>query len=264
MTKNIHPTAIVEDGAILGEDVFIGPYSIVGPNVKIGNGTVLKSHVFVDGHTDIGAMNEIHQFSSIGVPPQDKSYKNEKTQTIIGDHNLFRENCTVHRATTKQDKKTIIGNHGYFMTGVHFAHDCVVGDHVTLANGTMCAGHVILGDYVQMGGACGVTPFCHVGKGAFIGAASAIDKDIPQFCAAFGNRIRLKGVNIIGLRRRGYSKEVVSEVVEFYRMMESSALSPRGFVNHPENTAEYQGNEIIQEWITFIKNSEIGLPTFMS
>ena len=264
MAKFIHPTAIVEEGAKLENDVYIGPYCIVGGNVSIGEGTKLISHVVIEGHTEIGKKNEIHQFSSIGVPPQDRSYKNEPTKTVIGDGNLFRENCTVHRATTKQDKVTKIGSNGYFMTGVHFAHDCNIGDNVTLANGTMCAGHVTIGDFVQMGGACGVTPFCSVGKGAFIGAASAIDKDVPHFCAAFGNRVKLKGVNIIGLKRRGYSKDQISEVVDFYRMMEASALSPRAFINHAENIEEYAGNSIVAEIIEFIGKSEIGLPSFMS
>lgn len=264
MANQIHETAIVDPKSILGDNVFIGPYCIVGENVKIGNGTKLTSHVLVDGHTDIGEDNEIHQFSSIGVPPQDKSYKNEPTKTIIGSRNLFRENCTVHRATTKQDHETIIGDDGFFMTGVHFAHDCNIGSNVTLANLTMCAGHVVIGDYVQMGGACGVTPFCHIGRGAFIGAASAIDRDIPQFFTAFGNRIRLKGVNIIGMKRRGVQKEEISEVIEFYRMMEASALSPRAFIVQPENMLDYQNNLIIKEIAEFISKSEIGLPPFMS
>ncbi len=246
MNEKIHPTAIIHDGAEIGENVEVGPYCIVGENVSIGEGTKLFSHVVIEGHTKIGKNNIFYQFSSIGVPPQDKSYSGEPTQTIIGDSNLFRENCTVHRATTKQDKITQIGNHGYFMTGVHFAHDCSIGD------------------YVQMGGACGVTPFCNIGKGAFIGAASAIDKDIPHYCAAFGNRIKLKGVNIIGMRRRGHTKEEISEVVEFYRMMEASALAPRAFVNHPENIEEYKNNKVVQEIISFISVSEIGLPPFMS
>lgn len=264
MANQIHATAIVHENAVLGDNVFIGPFCIVGENAKIGNGTKLTSHVFIDGHTDIGSDNEIHQFSSIGVPPQDKSYKNEPTKTIIGNSNLFRENCTVHRATTKQDKVTQIGDNGFFMTGVHFAHDCMIGSNVTLANQTMCAGHVSIGDYVQMGGACGVTPFCSIGQGAFIGAASAIDKDVPQFFAAFGNRIRLKGINIIGMKRRGYSKETISEVIEFYRMMEASALSPRAFVKHEENMVDYIDNKTISEIAQFIMKSEIGLPSFMS
>ncbi|MCO4754074.1 MAG: acyl-[acyl-carrier-protein]--UDP-N-acetylglucosamine O-acyltransferase, partial [Bacteriovoracaceae bacterium] len=158
----------------------------------------------------------------------------------------------------------IVGNNGYFMAHVHFAHDCVIGNNVTLANGVMCAGHVHIGDYVTMGGACGITPFVSVGKGAFIGAASALDKDIPHFCAALGNRIRLKGVNIIGMKRRGYSKDEISEVVEFYRIMEASALSPKAFVEHPENIEDYKNNSVIQELIEFISGSEIGLPPFMS
>ena len=264
MSVNIHPTAIVHDGAELGKNVEVGPFCIIDENVKIGDGTKLVSHVVIQGHTTLGQNNEIHQFSSIGVPPQDKSYKNEPTQTIIGDGNLFREGCTVHRATTKQDQVTSVGNNGYFMTGVHFAHDCHIGNNVVLANQTMCAGHVKIGDYVQMGGACGVTPYCNVGKGAFIGAASAIDKDIPHYCAAFGNRIRLKGVNIIGMKRRGHSKEEISEVIEFYRMMEASALSPRAFVTHPEHMQEYINNKVIKEISGFITESQIGLPSFMS
>jgi UDP-N-acetylglucosamine acyltransferase len=264
MSANIHATAIVHQNAVIGADVEIGPYCIIGENVKIGANTKLYSHVVIEGHTEIGQNNEFYQFCAIGLPPQDKTYKGEPTKTIIGDSNLFREGCTVHRATTKENYETKIGNNGYFMSGVHIAHDCIIGDFVTLASGCACAGHVHLGDYVQMGGQCGVTPFVSVGKAGFIGGASAVDRDIPHFCTAFGNRIRLKGVNIIGLRRRGYSKEVISEVVEFYRMMESSALSPRAFVSHEENMSEYKDNEIVKELASFITNSEIGLPSFMS
>lgn len=264
MSVEIHPTAIIKDGAKIADNVFIGPYCLVGEHVEIGEGSKLLSHVVVEGHTIIGKNNEIHQFSSIGVPPQDKSYANQPTKTVIGDGNLFREGCTVHRATIKQDLVTKIGNNGYFMTGVHFAHDCHIGDNVVLANGTMCAGHVKVEDYVQMGGACGVTPFCHVGRGAFIGAASAIDKDIPHYAAAYGNRIKLKGVNIIGMKRRGHTKEEISEVIEFYRIMESSALSPRAFVMREENILDYKNNSAITDICEFIANSQIGLPPFMS
>lgn len=264
MSVEIHPTAIISEGAQFGVNVKIGPYCMVGPNVKINDSTILKSHVVLEGHTQIGKNNEIHQFCSIGVPPQDKSYKNEPTETIIGDSNLFREGVTVHRATTKQDGKTIVGNHGYFMANVHFAHDCIIGDYVTLANSTMCAGHVRVGDYVTMGGACGATPFVSIGRGAFIGAASAIDRDIPHFCTALGNRIRLKGINIVGLKRRGHTRDEISEVVEFYRIMEASALSPKAFVEHPENVQEYKNNKVICDLIQFISESEIGLPPFMS
>lgn len=263
ITTKIHPTAIIHDGAIIGDNVEIGPYCIVGKNVNLGAGTKLVSHVVLDGHTTIGQNNIIHQFSSIGVEPQDRTYKGEETQTIIGDNNLFREGVTIHRATTKQDLKTIVGSNGYFMAGVHIAHDCVIGNNVTLANGTMCAGHVVVGDFVSMGGACGVTPFCSVGRGAFIGAASAIDRDIPPFCTALGNRIKLKGTNIIGMKRRGYSKDLINEYIEFYRMMESSALSPKAFISKNENTEDYTHNELVQELIKFITVSEIGIAPFV-
>lgn len=264
MGFEVHPTALVAEGAKIGENVKIGPYCLVGEHVVIGKNTHLQSHVIIEGHTEIGEDNTIFPFVCIGTPPQDKSYKGEPTRTLIGNGNLFREGCTVHRATTKQNHLTQIGDNNYFMSGVHVAHDCVLGNNITLASGCACAGHVHIGDYVQMGGHCGVTPFVTVGKGVFIGGASAIDRDIPHFCTAFGNRIRLKGVNIIGLKRRGHSKEVVSEVVDFYRVMEASALSPKAFVEHKENLREYEGNKVIEELVQFIANSEIGLPPFMS
>lgn len=264
MSVEIHPSSIVHENAKLGENVKVGPFCIIGENVEIGDNTILKSHVTVEGHTVIGKDNEFYQYCAIGLPPQDKSYKGEPTRTVIGDNNLFREGCTVHRATLKENQVTTIGNNGYFMSGVHFAHDCVIGDNVTMANDCLCAGHVKIGDFVQMGGQCGVTPFVTVGNAAFIGGASAVDRDIPHFCTAFGNRIRLKGVNIIGMKRRGNSKAKVSEVVDFYRMMEASALSPRAFVNNKENMEEYEGNEIVDSLVKFISESEIGLPPFMS
>lgn len=263
MQAKIHPTAIIEEGAKLEENVVIGPFCIIGANVQIKQGTTLKSHVVVEGHTTIGENNTFHEFCSIGVAPQDKSYKNEPTLTIIGDNNLFREGVTVHRATMKENQKTIVGSNGYFMTHVHFAHDCIIGDNVTLANSTMCAGHVHIGNYVQMGGSCGVAPFCNVGEGAFIGAASAIDKDIPNFFTAMGNRTKLKGINIVGLKRRGHSKEEISELVEFYRIMESSTLSPRAFVDLEENIIDYKDNKLIETIIKFIANSKIGIPPFI-
>lgn len=262
MATTIHETAIVKKGAEIGNDVLIGPFCIIGENVKIGDNTRLYSHVVVDGHTEIGKNNEFYQFCSIGAAPQDKSYKGEPTKVKIGDNNLFREGCQVHRATTKEKHITIIGNNNYFMTNIHIAHDCILGNNITMASACMLAGHVHVGDFVQMGGQCGATPFVTIGRGAFIGGASAIDRDIPQFCTAMGNRIRLKGVNIIGLKRRGFSKDQISEVVDFYRVMESSAYSPRAYVSNEENMKEYIGNEIIQEMATFIKESEIGLPPF--
>ncbi len=263
MSINIHQSSIIHPEAKIHENVVIGPFCSIGPNVEIGEGSILHSHVVVDGHTKIGKNNKFFQFNSIGAPPQDTSYKGEPTETIIGDNNTFREFVSIHRGTTKQDRKTIIGSNCFFMAYVHIAHDCVVGNNVTFANAVGLAGHVVIGDRVIIGGNSGVTQFVSLGKGAYIGGGSAIDRDVPNYCTAYGNRVRLKGINIIGLKRMGYSKQEVSEVVDFYRSMESAALSPRAFIEHSELMVEYKNNPVIQEIVAFIKKSEIGIAPFM-
>lgn len=264
MSTTIHANSIVSDHAEIAPDVQIGPFCYIGPNVKIGPGCKLHSHVVIDGHTTIGRNNEFYQFTSIGAAPQDKSYKGEPTKTIIGDNNIFREMVQVHRATTKEIGETKIGSNGYFMTGVHIAHDCIIGDNVTLASYCGLAGHVHLDDFVIMGGSCGATPFITVGKSAYIGGASALDRDIPPYCTAYGNRIRLKGINIVGLKRRGGEKSDISEIVDFFRVMESSALSPKAFVENSELMEEYRNNNFISEIGKFISESKIGIPPFIS
>lgn len=260
----IHPLASVHPEAKIGNNVKIGPFCVIGPNVTIGDDCVFHSHVVVDGHTTIGKNNKFFQFGSIGAPPQDNSYKGEPTETIIGDNNTFREYVSVHRGTLKQDLKTVIGSNSLFMSYCHIAHDCTLGNNLTFANSVMLAGHVNIGDRVIIGGNTGISQFVSLGKGAYIGGASGIDRDIPDFCTAFGNRIRLKGINIIGLKRQGFSKEEISEVVDFYRTMEASALAPRAFVSHPELMAEYSKNQVIQRIADFIKKSEIGIAPFMA
>jgi UDP-N-acetylglucosamine acyltransferase len=150
-----------------------------------------------------------------------------------------------------------------FMAYCHIAHDCTLGSNLTFANSVQLAGHVNVGDRVIIGGNTGVSQFVSIGKSAYIGGATAIDRDIPNYCTAYGNRVRLKGINIIGLKRQGHDKQVVSEVVDFYRTMESSALAPRAFVSHPELMTEYVNNPIVQEIAKFIRNSEIGVAPFM-
>lgn len=258
----IHPTAIVSPEAKIAPGVKIGPYSIIGPNVSIGEGTIVFSHTVIDGHTQIGKNNKFFQFCSIGAPPQDNSYKGEPTRVEIGDNNTFREYVSVHRGTLKENLITKIGNNGLYMAKVHIAHDCVVGNNVTMVNDVNLAGHVKIGDRVIIGGATSISQFVTLGRGAYVGGATAIDRDIPLFCTAIGNRVKLKGINIIGLRRQNFSKQVISEVVDFYRTMEASALSSRAFVEHKEHMAEYQGNEIVAEMADFIRKSEIGIASF--
>ncbi|EQC47615.1 acyl-ACP--UDP-N-acetylglucosamine O-acyltransferase [Bacteriovorax sp. Seq25_V] len=260
---NIHPTAIIAEGAKLGENVEVGPYSIIGPNVEIGDNCKIRSHVLIDGHTIIGKNNDIFQYSSIGAEPQDTSYKGEPTRTVIGDNNTFREYVSIHRGTLKDKEVTTIGSNCLFMAHVHVGHDGVVGNNVILVNSVNLAGHVIIGDRVIIGGGTNISQFVTLGRGAYIGGASAIDRDVPIFCTAYGNRIKLKGINIIGLRRQGYEKSVISELVDFYRTMESSVLSPRAFIDHEELMEDYKDNVLVQEMRADIRKSEIGIAPFV-
>lgn len=260
--SNIHPSSIVDSKAKIHETVKIGPFCIIGPDVEIGAGTVLHSHVVVDGHTTIGENNTFFQGGSIGAAPQDYSYKGEPTKTTIGNNNIFREHVTVHRGTLKENLLTSVGNNCLIMAYVHIGHDVMIGNNCTIANSTNFAGHVKVGDRVIVGGGTQVQQFVNLGRGAYIGGAAAIDRDIPSFCTAMGNRAHLKGINIIGLKRQGYSKQEISEVVDFLRTMETAKISPRSFVEHSELMAEYKDNKIIAEMAEQIRTSELGIAPF--
>jgi UDP-N-acetylglucosamine acyltransferase len=260
----IHPSSLVDKNAKLHESVIVGPFCIVGPNVEIGANTVLFSHVVVDGHTVIGEGNKFFQGCSVGAPPQDTSYKGEPTRTVIGNNNTFREHVTIHRGTLKENLVTTIGSNCLFMAYVHAGHDVVIGNNCTIANSTNFAGHVKVGDRVIIGGGTQIQQFISIGRGAYIGGAAAIDRDVPMFCTAMGNRAHLKGINIIGMKRQGYTKQEISEVVDFYRTMESSKLSPRSFVENAELMAEYKDNRVIVEMADQIKKTEIGIAPFNS
>lgn len=264
METFIHDLALVSPEAQIGKGVSIGAFSIIGPHVKIGDNTSIDSHVKVEGHTLIGENNRIGSFSIIGAPPQDSSYKGEPTEVIIGNENIIREYVSIHRGTLKDKKKTVVGDHNLLMSYVHLGHDVVFGSHCTIANSTNFAGHVHIGDRVIIGGGCNISQFVSLGEGSYLGGASAIDRDIPTFCTAYGNRVRLKGINIIGMRRSGYSKQEISETVDFYRTMEANPLSPRAFVNHDELIAEYRGNPVIAQMMKEISQSEVGMAPFMS
>ena len=260
----IHSSSLIDPQAKIHQSVIIGPFCIIGPNVEIGANCILKSHIVMDGHTIIGENNIFFQGCSIGAPPQDTSYKNEITRTLIGNNNTFREYVSVHRGTTKENFLTQIGDNCLLMAYVHIGHDVVMGNNCIVANSTNFAGHVKIGDRVGIGGGTQISQFVTLGRGAYIGGATAIDRDIPVFCTAMGNRVFLKGINIIGLRRQGYSKQEISEVVDFYRTMEASALSPRAFIDHPELMAEYKENRVVQEMAEQIRKSEIGIAPFHS
>lgn len=260
--QGIHPTAVIEDGAEIAEGAEVGPYSVIGPMVKLGAQTKIGPHVVIQGDTTLGERNIVHAFCSIGSDPQDLSYKGEKTKVLIGDNNVFREYISINRGTLKQDGITQIGSHGFFMSYCHVGHDVTIGDHVRLVNSCNIAGHVKIGDRAILSGGTNVSQFVSIGKAAFIGGGSAIDKDIPCYLTAVGNRVLLRGVNIVGLKRLGVDKNHISETVEFYRSMEISPTSAKSFCQNIELTQEYSQNPIVQEIIKFIIDSKLSLPSF--
>ncbi|WFE68351.1 acyl-ACP--UDP-N-acetylglucosamine O-acyltransferase [Thiomicrospira sp. R3] len=213
----IHPTAIIDPSAQLATNVKVGAYAIIGAEVNIDNGSVIEPHVVISGPTQIGKNNHFYQFGSIGAAPQDKKYRDEPTRLVIGDNNTFRENVTVNRGTTQDRGVTTIGDNNWIMAGVHIAHDCVVGNHTVFANATALAGHVIVEDYVILGGYTLVHQFCSIGAHSFCGMGSVISQDVPNFVVVSGNLAQPRGVNLEGLKRRGFDSEQLSLVKKAYR-----------------------------------------------
>lgn len=221
----IHATALIDPAAQLADDVEVGPFSIVGPHVKIGAGTTIGAHCVIDGHTTIGSDNRIFQFNSIGAIPQDKKYRGEPTELIIGDRNTIREFCTFNLGVPGAGGKTTVGDDNWIMAYSHIAHDCHVGNSTTLANNTTLAGHVYLGDWVTIGGLTGVHQFVQIGAHAMVGFASAVTQDVPPFMLVDGNPLAVRGYNVVGLRRRGFSSERIAAVKSMHRALYRDGLT---------------------------------------
>ena len=215
----ISEQAFIDPSAQIGNNVTIGPFCYIGKDVVIGDDCELMSHVVIKGPTTIGKGNRFFQFSSIGEECQDLKYANEPTQLIIGDNNTFRESCTIHRGTIQDNSLTQIGSDNLFMAYTHVAHDCMVGSHCILANNASIAGHVHVGDWAILGGMSGVHQFCHIGAHSFIAATSLVLKDIPPYVMASGNTAKPYGLNSEGLKRRGFSKEIISEIKRAYKVI---------------------------------------------
>lgn len=216
---DIHPTAIVDKGARLGARVRIGPYCVVGGNVALGDDVELVSHVVVAGHTTIGEKTKVYPFASLGQPPQDLKYKGEPTRLVIGSHNVIREHVTMNPGTAGGGLLTHVGSHGLFMVGIHIAHDCHVGDYVVMANNATLGGHVHVGDFAVLGGLCAVHQYVRIGRYAMIGGMSGVENDVIPFGSVMGDRARLSGLNIIGLKRRGFSREDIHNLRTAYRLL---------------------------------------------
>lgn len=215
--SRIHPTALVDADAQLAEGVEIGPWSIVGPGVVLDEDVRLASHVVVQQDTTVGARTVIHPFSVIGGDPQHGGYKGEPVRLEIGTDNLLREHCTFNRGTPGDRKLTTIGNHCLFMTGAHVGHDAVVGDHVTFANHATLGGHSRVGSRVFLGGLCAVHQFGRVGQGAIVGGLAAVTRDVIPYGSVWGNHAQLHGLNLIGLKRKGYDKSAIRRLLAAYR-----------------------------------------------
>jgi UDP-N-acetylglucosamine acyltransferase len=223
--NRIHASAVVDSKAELAGDVEIGPYSVIGPNVKIGAGTKVGSHAVIEGHTTIGKDNHFAHFTSIGGAPQDMKYRGEPTQLIIGDRNTVREFTTIHTGTAQDVGITRIGSDNWIMSYVHIAHDCQVGNNTIFSSNAQIAGHVQVDDWAIMGGMSGVHQFVRIGQHVMLGGASVLVQDIPPFVIAAGDKAAPHGINVEGLKRRGFSSETISALRQAYKVLYKDGLS---------------------------------------
>lgn len=254
----IHPTAIISDSAIIGENVAIGPYCVIGDHVTISADCVLKSHVAIDGPTTIGTGNTFYPFSSIGHRTQDLKYIGEPTSLIIGDRNTFRENCTIHRSTSPETPTTI-GNDNHFLAYSHVAHDCVVGNHCIFSNNGTIAGHVIVEDYVIISGFAAVHQFCRVGAHALIGGCTKCVQDVPPFTIVDGTPAVVRSINQVGLQRRGFSDEDISMLRRAYKRIFLKKSTNLTLALAELHAAESAKNPHVKALITFLETSERGV-----
>lgn len=253
----IHSTAIVSSKAEIGAGVEVGPYSIIGDDVAIGQGTVIGPHVVMKGPTTIGQGCRIYQFSSIGEDPQDLKYRGERTLLTIGDNNTIREYVTINRGTEGGGGITSIGNNNLIMAYCHVAHDCRLANNIIMSNCATLAGHITIEDYVIISGLVGIHQFVRIGAYAMVGGVSGVPQDIPPYVIAAGERTKLSGINIVGLKRHGFSSEVISELKTAYRIFFRSGLT----VKRAVQAIEEEGLESaeVQYLSNFILNSERGV-----
>ena len=247
----IHPTAIVSPGAQLGQDVEIGAFCTIGPQVQLGDGVRLVSHVVVEGATQIGASTTIHPFAVLGGAPQHLAHKGEDTRLVIGERNIIREHVTMHTGTVGGGGVTTVGSDSLYMVGAHVAHDCVVGDRVTFANNATLGGHVVIGDFVFMGGLCAVHQFTRIGRYSFVGGGGVVTKDIIPYGSVWGNHAHLEGLNLVGLKRRGFTREAINALRAAYRLLFADEGT---FQERLDDVAEaHAGTPEVMEIVDFIR-----------
>lgn len=253
----IHPTAIVHPQAQLAADVEIGPYAIIGEHVKIGRGTKIGAHAVIDGWTEIGEENQIFHLTSVGGVPQDLKYRGETTWLRIGNRNIIREFATLQPGTVTGDGETTIGDNNLFMAYCHVAHDCHVGNRVIMANGATLAGHVVVEDFSILGGLCAVHQYTRVGESAMLAGGSMVGQDVPPYTIASGDRAELKGLNLVGLKRRGFSAENIAGIKKAYKLLVRSGLRLEEAVARIR--AEIPLTPEINHFLEFVEKSKRGI-----
>lgn len=248
--SNIHPTAVIEPGAKVDPSAKIGAFSYVGPDVKIGANVIVHNHVNISGDTEIGEGTHIFPFASLGTAPQDLKYAGEKTRLVVGKNNRIREHVTMNTGTVQDESLTVVGDNCLFMVGAHVAHDCKVGSHVILANNATLAGHVTVGDFAIIGGLSAIHQFVRIGKHAMIGGMSGIEADVIPYGNAFGERASLQGLNLVGLKRRGFEREEIHSLRNAFKKLFD------GEGSHAERIAstevEFGSNSAVSDIIDFL------------
>jgi UDP-N-acetylglucosamine acyltransferase len=253
----IHPSAVVGPNAQIGERCFIGPYSIVGDDVELGDDVRLESHCVIDGHTSIGSETHIFPFVSIGLASQDLKYKGEPSETRIGKRNNIREFVTVHRGTAGGGMLTRVGDDCLIMAQAHIAHDCLIGDGVIMANAATLAGHVIIEDRANIGAYSGIHQFCRVGKEAYIGGYSVVVKDALPFALTVGNHAKCYGLNTVGMKRRGYSREAIDPLHHAFHLLLSAKLNTTQAIERIKE--EISDSPEVADLLRFIEASTRGV-----
>lgn len=251
MAAGVHTTAIVEDGASLGDGVSVGPYSIIGADVELATGVDIGAHVVIGGRTSIGAKTRIFPFASVGLPPQDLKFQGERSRLEIGSNSIIREHVTINPGTQGGGMVTRIGDNCLLMAGSHVAHDCLIGDHVILVNCATLGGHVEIGDWAVVGGLSAAHQFTRIGRHAMIGGMSGVENDVIPYGRVMGNRARLHGLNIVGLKRRQFSREQVHTLRHAYRLLFAHEGT---MAERLEDVAQLFGSdEFVMEIVNFIR-----------
>ena len=255
--SNVHPTAIVDSRAELDSSVEVGPYCLLGAGVKIGKESKIYSHAVIQGRTTLGEGNEVFPFATIGSIPQDLKYKGEPSELLIGNRNTIREYVSLNPGTAGGGMVTRVGDRNLLMMYCHIAHDCIIGNHNVIANGATLGGHVVIEDFVIVGGLVGIHQFVKIGTGAILGAGSMVSKDVPPYCNATGDRARLRGLNVEGLKRRGFQKSVIEAIHKAYRIAFQSRLKTDDALKKIRQ--EMAAIPEVERFVSFIADSQRGV-----